>query len=377
MRKKKVLFMLECMVVGGAERVLIDIVNQLDPNKYDITVCSVFKNSIYPYYRQTFKDPFNNNITYKYIINNDNILLYKLFNHMVLKIPSVLYSLFIGDKYDKVIAFYEGFPTYWISKANIDNDKKIAWLHTSTSLSQEYKNRIELLQQEEYYKKYKSIIGVSKGVINSFINLFPSCKNKMQVIYNPINIDTIKEKSKVPVNIDDSNVPLFVSVGRICKAKGYDRWLRVLKSLKELDYKFKSLIIGGGDSTELKKYIQDNELESYVELLGHKDNPYPYILKADWIVVPSFVEGLCTVVIESVILNKSVIVTECPGMNDILGDNEYGIILGNTEEELLEAMKNIMENPSLREEYKNKVRNNPILDEFKYSIKNIESIINA
>ena len=54
--KKRVMFMVESMMVGGAERVLINLVNSLDPNKYDITVIAVFKNGVYPDYPCVFKD---------------------------------------------------------------------------------------------------------------------------------------------------------------------------------------------------------------------------------------------------------------------------------------------------------------------------------
>ena len=70
MKKKKVLFLIESFIVGGAEKVLIDIVNHLNPDKYDITVCSVFKHSVYKGYDKTFEKPFKEHIKYKYLINN-------------------------------------------------------------------------------------------------------------------------------------------------------------------------------------------------------------------------------------------------------------------------------------------------------------------
>ena len=65
---KKVMFMIESMVVGGAEKALIDLVNNLDPKKYDVTIIYIFKHSVYPNYNYKFKQLFNENIKIKYLI---------------------------------------------------------------------------------------------------------------------------------------------------------------------------------------------------------------------------------------------------------------------------------------------------------------------
>ena len=85
MKKKKVLFLIESFIVGGAEKVLIDIVNNLNPEKYDITVCSVYKHSVYKGYDKTFDKPFKPYIKYKYLINNQHHWLYLVFNYLLLR----------------------------------------------------------------------------------------------------------------------------------------------------------------------------------------------------------------------------------------------------------------------------------------------------
>ena len=97
MKKKKIFFLIESFIVGGAEKVLIDIVNNLDANKYDITVCSVFKYSIYKGYNNTFEKPFNANIKYRYLINNKLRWLYIIFNYLLVRIPYILFHLLIGE----------------------------------------------------------------------------------------------------------------------------------------------------------------------------------------------------------------------------------------------------------------------------------------
>ena len=179
MKKKKVLFLIESFIVGGAEKVLIDIVNHLDANLFDITVCSVYKHSVYKGYNKTFGKPFKSHIKYHYLIDNRIKPLYILFNYLLNKIPNVLYQLLIGNRYDTVIAFYEGLPTYWIVQAKLKGCKRIAWLHTSTELSQHGKNQEELDKQQNYYAQFNQIIAVSQGVADSFTRLFPTLSHPM------------------------------------------------------------------------------------------------------------------------------------------------------------------------------------------------------
>ena len=376
MKKKKVLFLIESFIVGGAEKVLIDIVNHLNPDKYDITVCSVFKHTVYKGYDKTFKKPFKDHIKYRYLINNTYHWLYLIFNFLLARFPNIIYQLFIGDKYDTVIAFYEGLPTYWIANAKLKKGKKIAWLHTSTQLSQQGKSFLELEKQHKYYTEFEKIAAVSQGVADSFTTLF-NLKDKVTVIYNPINSQTIIEKSLLPSPIKKTTNPTFVSIGRMTEAKGYDRWLRILLKLKNKGYKFQSWIVGGGDRDKYEEFVKDNHLTDYIIFLGHQDNPYPYIQQADWIACPSLIEGLSTVVLESLILKKAIITTDCPGMKELLGENQYGIVCDNNEETITYMTEKVLCIPSLQKQYESALLNYPFEFELKKSIYQIDNLLDA
>lgn len=338
MKKKKVLFVIESFIVGGAEKVLIDIVNHLDANQFDITVCSVYKHSVYKGYDKSFEKPFKSHIKYRTLINNRIKLLYILFNYLLNKIPNVLYQLLLGNRYNTVVAFYEGLPTYWVSQAKLKGSKKIAWLHTSTELSQQGKSKEELKKQHNYYSQFNQIIAVSQGVADSFTQLFPTISN-VKVIYNPINTAVIQEKATHPITIEKKVTPTFVCVGRMTEVKGYDRWLRVLLKLKEKGYVFQSWIIGGGDREMYETFVKENQLKNYVVFLGHQNNPYPYMAKADWIACPSYLEGLSTVVIEGIVLGKAIVATDCPGMKELLINYKNGIITPNDEKSIYNTIK--------------------------------------
>lgn len=366
MIKRKVIFIIESFILGGAERVLVDIANHLDSQKFDITICSIFKRSVYKNYQATIENPFNPHVHYRWLVNNEYQWLYRIFNYLLVRFPSFLYNLLVGDKYDVVVAFYEGTPTAFVANTHLNRGKKIAWLHTSTELSQKGKSLVALKQQEYYYSAFSKIVAVSDGVKQSFIQLFPSQKEKVSVVHNPIDSESIIKKSSEPISHSHPDCPLLVSVGRMTPAKGYDRYLRVINKLVKEGFRFEVWIIGGGDRKEYEAYCQENKLDN-VKFLGNKDNPYPYMKMADWVVVPSFVEGLSTVVMEGLVLGKPILATDCPGMRELLGES----VVENNEDSLEEGLRRILTG----REFENQNLNNKSIK--LYDIKSIEDVINA
>lgn len=348
---KRILFIIESPSFGGAELVLKDIANSLDVTLFDVTICSLFKKSVfgksYPY---EIKQVFRNSIQYRYIFNNGIPGVSLLANFCLYRFPSFIYRLFIRDKYDTVVAFYEGAPTRFLSKAPIKRGKKIAWLHTSTILSQSGKNTILLDKEESVYRSFYRIIAVSRDSANSFLALFPDFSFKTFVAYNPIDLQTIRERARERIEQKRPSVPLLVSVGRITWAKGYDRYLRVLKNLLKKGFSFQVWIIGGGERSFLERIIDKDLIENIV-FWNHQDNPFPLIRMADWIVVPSYVEGFSMVVLESLALGKAILATDCGGPKEILGDGAYGLLVQNNEVALEKGLERALTDLDLKRKF--------------------------
>ena len=104
----------------------------------------------------------------------------------------------------------------------------------------------------------------------------------------------------------------------------------------------------------MEKYIIDNGLESSVHLLGFYSNPYPFMREADVIVCSSYSEGFSTMVTEALILGKPVVTTPCSGMDELLGDSEFGLITEDSVESIYQGMKRMMEDAELRTHYAEK-----------------------
>lgn len=339
---KKILFLIESPTMGGAEKVLVDVVNTLDSETFQPTVCSLFKKSVYgKRYPYEVKMPFNDTVHYNCLFNNGNRWIALLTNFVLSKFPSHLYRYFLHDKYDVVVAFSEGAPTRLLSAAKLKHGKKIAWLHTSTELSQKGKTRENLRQEQERYGKFDKIVAVSDFVAKSFSALFPTLSDRVVVAYNPIDVDGIRSKASTSAPFRRGPELLLVSVGRMTEAKAYDRYLRVIRDLTVKGFVFQVWIVGGGDCSQLETYCRDNNLDN-VSFLGNQVNPYPLMKMADWIVLPSLIEGLPTVILEGLSLGKAVLATDCGGTREIIGDSEYGILVENNEKCLREVLASIL-----------------------------------
>lgn len=347
--KKKVAFYIESMVVGGAEKVLIDLVNNLNPTKFEVTVIALFKKSIYSDYCFQFEEGFKNHVNYKYLIDNTNEYKYLLFNYLYAHLPkSWMYRYLIKDKYDIEVAFYEGWPTDFVS-FSIQDSYKIAWLHTDQGRLYKENSRERLNEKREIYNSYNKLVGVSNSVCQSFIIKFPG--SEVQCVYNPIHNESIIEKADKEI-VNRNEIPQFVTVGRLIPIKGYERLILALEQCKRQGYKFGLWMIGDGEKREeLKALVEKHNLKNEIEFLGQKSNPYPYLKSADCLICSSYSEGLSTVAIESIVLGKPVITTSCSGMEEIFGGFSCGHICENSIEGLINSIKDILENPQLLKKF--------------------------
>lgn len=340
---KKILFLIESLSGGGAEKVLTELVKNLDKTKFDITVMTIVNIGVYVdevksvcTYRSFLCNP-------KDISNNLLKLIFKIRYKLIYSLPSsIIYRWFIKDKYDVEVAFIEGFATKIISNSSNFNSKKIAWVHTDMSINNSadkcFKSHKDHISS---YNSFDKILCVSKGVAVSFNKKFNLSK-EIIVQYNPIDKQKILQKSIQPIDLNKDRL-VMVTVGRLVNQKGYDRLIKICKRLKDDGFKFYLLIIGEGEQrSTLEKYVYDNCLEDTIKLMGFQSNPYPYIRIADIFVCSSRVEGFSTVVAEAVILGKAVITTDCSGMNELLGSNEYGIITKNDTDSLYFELKKVL-----------------------------------
>lgn len=344
-RKKTVLFLIHDLKHGGAEKVLVNLVNNMHYDKYDITVMTLFDVGV----NKQFLNP---NIKYKTVFKKEfrgNKYYFQMFS------PEKMYQKYIGERYDIVVAYLEGSCTRIISGCPYEDSVKIGWRH----ISEQRKEYLQAYRSEEdvknTYKKFDYIAGVSESVVQNFLELSGMPKEKVGVVYNTNETEKIKELSKEPVENPDFKYDgiKMIGVAKVRPRKGFMRLAEVHNRLQKEGYKYKIFILGEGEEREkIEEYLRKNHLEDTYCFLGYDTNPYKYVAKCDLFVCPSFEEGFSTAATESLIVGTPVLTTLCSGMEEMLGkNNEYGVIVENNTEGIYQGMKYFLDHPELLEHY--------------------------
>ncbi len=337
----RVLFLINSLDGGGAERVLVNLVNRMDKNKYEVTVrvlvdSGINREALVPWirYEKIFKHGFRG-------IN------------LLDKVPGI-YSIIAHGEYDVIVVYLHGVLTRIVSKAPI-KQKTIAYLHANMEESPFMRQLLKSKQAERVFNTYDRIVAVSQDVADSFVKM-TGIKEKLCIKYNTFDVDGMLEAAKESVEEINNNPNdiLLCSIGKIEEVKGYLRMIPVLAKLRDAGLKFHWVIVGeGSQRKQLEGLIRTKQLEDRVTLVGFQKNPYKYLNKCDLFVCSSVSEGFSSVVAESLILGIPVLTTDCNGMREMVGDhNEYGVIVENSEEGLYNGLKDFLTANEKLEEYR-------------------------
>lgn len=364
---RKVLFLIHDLGAGGAEKVLVNLVNNMDKTEFDVTVMSLFGGGINEQY-------LSHEIKYKTVFPRmirANSKWMKLFS------PEQLHRMFIKENYDIEISFLEGPSVRVICGCQNKRTKLLSWIHveqhTESKLAKSFRNYKEAIK---CYNRFDQIVCVSEDVKRDFISILNYTK-EIKVLINPINSIDIQNRSKEEQSIilNDGQFKI-IAIGTLKKSKGYDRLLRIVKRLYEEYHKIHLYILGEGpQKKELISFISQNEMDGYVSLLGYQTNPYKYMTKCNLFVCASFAEGLSTATIEALILGLPVCTVEVSGMKQLLGDNKYGIITDNSEEGLYSGIKSLIENPSLLKKFEIRSKERGKSFDIKNTVKDVEKML--
>lgn len=364
--KKKILFFMVSYSKGGTEKVAIDLINNLDGNKYDITLFTIFGDGGY-------ENLVNKHVQKKCFFKRffrGGARVFTLFPR------KMLHKFIIGSKYDIEIAVGDGIPSRIIGGSANKNSKKISWIHMDVvkrgSNLREFKTE---KGKHRFYEPFNHIVCVSNDCRISFENKF-SFGEKTTVKYNVINAEEIirrgNEGTKQLFNNYEKNL---VTVGRLVEQKGYDRLLKVHKKLINEGLTHKVYIIGNGPKyNEYEQFIKDNHLQESIILLGHQDNPYKYIKQADIFICSSRDEAFSTVLSESVILETPIISTKCAGTEELLGNSEYGLVVENSEDGIYQGIKSFLQDDNVLNIYIKKIKQRKYFFDLDKSIEEWEKL---
>ena len=363
--KKRVLFLINSLRGGGAEKVMVNLVNGLDSSKYDVTVMSLFGEGVNKQYLHS-----NIQFISRFKKAPKGFVYWsKIFS------PSFLHRWLVKNKYDVEISYLQGVATRIIAGAP-KNTSIVGWFHNFEPQSI-FRNEKEM---EALLQHYDKVVGVSKEVIKKITDATRGKLSNTCVLYNTQDVETIVENAKESVaELSDKREGLnMIAVGTLYDVKGYMRLLQIVNRLKQEGFHFQLWFVGEGPQREeMEKYVEMNALEE-VTIFGFNKNPYKFISKADLFICSSYTEGFSGVVSEATILGVPTLTTRCAGMDEILGENnEYGIIVENTDEALYEGLKKVLSDPNILKEYKNRVQYRKDFFNPSTTIKSVEDLIDS
>lgn len=381
MNRKKVLFIIESLAGGGAEKALTTLLRNCDHSKFDITICSIVNTGKYTEEVQKLAK-------YTYIIPNwdDCKTLWQRLKYQVLyKLIYTLlplnwvYRWFIPKGNDIEIAFVEGFATKLLSRAR-SSSKKIAWVHCDLVnhhwISSIYR---DTAKERLSYEKFDNVIGVSESASQAITTLYGNNVN-ITTIYNPVDATEIINKSieTTPTRNKTKDTIRICSIGRFVQAKAFDRLLRIINRLSSEGIAVELWILGDGQlRSEYEEYIAKNNLQQIVTLWGFQNNPYSYLAQCDIFACSSISEGYSLVIAEAIVLGIPIISTNCAGPAELLTDTKYGILVDNDEESLYHGLRKMVTDSDFRNQYAQQPLETSKFFDIKLFNKKIESILNT
>ena len=344
----KVLFLIHDLSHGGAEKVLVNLVNNMDFNKFDITVMTLFDYGI----NKDYLDKRVHYKSWKKRVIRGNSHFMKILN------PKQLYKMIVKDNYDIEISFLEGPCARVISGSTNKNAKKIAWIHTQFSDKKMAMQSFRSFSEAQIcYNNFDKIVCVSESSKHSFENIY-RLSIPVEVYYNTNDTEKILKLSKEFLedcsSFKDEKFNI-ICLGKIIENKGFDRMIRVVSKLIQSGYNVQLYILGTGNQKEsLEKLCEKLGVKKYISFLGYQTNPYKYLVRSDLYVCSSYREGFSTAATEALIVGTPVCTVNVSGMKEMLGnENEYGVIVDNDEESLFVGIKNLIDDKKKYLYYKN------------------------
>lgn len=336
-----ILFFIESLSGGGAEKVLRNLVNAMDQTKFCITV-----QTLYPEDAEKYLAP---GIHYNHCYPAKNRV-----NELRMRAEAaagLTYPLRIKGDYDIEVAYLECGSTKIMASSINAKALKLAWVHC------DLQNRIGdsaafAAATKKYYAKYDYAVCVSENVRKSFEKLYGDTVPAVTV-YNTIDDSEILKKSAETLPLDVSKRKLtIVAVGRLSAQKHFIRALTAHKHMLEDGLDHDLWIIGGGEERSLlEAYIQENHLEASAKLLGFRENPYNPMGFPK--IKPSVTKVLKPSNIDEHTRRSAacIVTTNVSGMHELLGDSEYGLITENDDEAFYAGVKRMLTEPRLLEHY--------------------------
>ncbi len=373
---KSILFVINNLGCGGAEKALISLLETIDYSKYKVDLflfkhTGIFmskipkevnllsENPYHKYFDMPLKKSINelllkgkfkiikSRICFGYVFNKEKICSVK--EQRGWKYLNTIFSN--NDKeYDVAIGYLEKNPIYFcVDKINAKT--KIGWIHN------DYKKlKLDMEVDKRYFNKLDSIVTVSEECLDVLVSIFPEYKRKIKLMHNIISENTINRLADEDIEdkIINRKFINILSIGRLNYQKGFEMAIEACNILIKKGYAINWSIMGEGEERKnLEALINKYGIEHSLKLIGIKENPYPYMKLCDIYVQPSRFEGKSIAIDEAKILQKPIVVTNFSTVKDQIQDGENGLVSEMNGEDLANKIEKLICDSDL----KNKIVN--------------------
>ena len=342
---KRVLFVINSLRFGGAEHMLLNILQQIDYTRYDVSIVYFVKDGVYaaevPQQVKRIR-PFTKGTRLTnlwYFILQRLSLLTKWYRQRTLSC--------IGH-YDAIISYLEGFPVQIHSLITERGKTNISFIHT------DLKAFPDSLQQlggkdccQEAYNKMDRLVFVSQTALDSFKEVFSNITSTLTVLPNFIDIQGVLK------NGDDFAVVkkgfTVTAISRLAPVKGIDIIPLIAAAIKAKGLDAHFYIVGdGSERKHIEELIHSNGVSDSVHLVGYQANPYPYLKIADIYLSTSISEGMPLTFCEAMAFGKPIISSKTAGSQYMLDEN-VGIIVDRAVSSFVDAILSLIHNNEKRQ----------------------------
>ncbi len=349
--RKKVLFVIDSLTCGGAEKSLISLLPLLDYSKIQVDLMLVKRGGVFERYvpREvnvvTLFQP--ETIFYRIGLLWFSILLRVMRKRHGAEVRWIamhgVYGM-LKNEYDVAIAYQQGFPTYYVAE-KVQAKRKYAWMNVDLS-----KAGYNEQYNHQFYNVYDKVVPVSDVLCDMLKGTGYVDSAKLYTVYDILNVDLIWKMSREPFEGSSRHEVKIVTTGRLAPPKNHILAVETAAILKKKGIDFVWYFVGdGSERVRIERLIQQYALEEQVKLVGMKPNPYPYMAMADVYVQTSSFEGFGLTINEARILHKPVVSTNFPVVYNQIKDGENGLIAEMTPESVAEKILMLINDDALRE----------------------------
>ena len=368
MRKKKLLFVIPSLGAGGAEKSLVNLLNVIDPERYEVDLFLFSTTGLFlpqlpdfvkvlpkPKRMTTFQLPLLESVLQfiskgklSMIWNRVMFAMVQRWHSNKAKAEQCSWKFLskavkpLTREYDAGIGFLEKSSIYFVVDF-VNAKSKIGFIHNDyTQLHLDPK--FDAL----YFRRLNYIATVSKECVESLTNVFPEYRSKVKLVHNIVSAKLIDSLAQEFEPVLEANA--IVSVGRLHPQKGFDMAVQAAAILKKKNINFHWYILGEGPERQnLESLIEKHRLQNHFSLFGLKENPYPYIRQAKVFVQCSRYEGKSIAIDEAKILAKPILLTDFTTAKDQIENEVNGLIVEMNSGAIAEGILKYFQNQSFKE----------------------------